>query len=374
MSIQPHRPEAWRDGEPVSVEAAAQDAAELLSQSRQALFFGMGADVEGTRAAVELARRIGGVIDHAHSARLLRDLVWASESGVMLTTPGEARARADFVLLVGDDPGSAWPRMSAGLLASPARPDGVDIRRRIVWLAPRAKDRIANSPGEIETIAAGRGVALAENLAALRAHVKGRAVSWARRADLKRLAEELLQARFGVALWSSPDIEPLAVAMLNGLTRDLSEKTRFCALPLAPPENAAGVMMTCGWLTGFPVRIGFGGGVSAYDPWRFEAQRLLASGEADCALWISSFGSAPPSWAAGAPLIALSTREAVFANEPRVRFAVGRPGVDHDAVLHSPDTGTLVAVTASARSPALSVAAALRKIAEYCDAGAAAQC
>ena len=45
-----------------------------------------------------------------------------------------------------------------------------------------------------------------------------------------------------------------------------------------------------------------------------------------------------------------------------MRIAIGRPGVDHDAVMHSSDVGTLVAVTASARSAALSVAQALERI------------
>ena len=61
--------------------------------------------------------------------------------------------------------------------------------------------------------------------------------------------------------------------------------------------------------------------------------------------------------------IALSERAARFAEEPNVRFVVGRPGVDHDAVVHSSDAGTLVALTASARSGAPSVAEVLALIA-----------
>ena len=37
-----------------------------------------------------------------HSAALMRDLDSLRETGVMLTTPGEARVRADVLLLVGD--------------------------------------------------------------------------------------------------------------------------------------------------------------------------------------------------------------------------------------------------------------------------------
>ena len=110
------------------------------------------------------------------------------------------------------------------------------------------------------------------------------------------------------------------------------------------------------------MRTGFGAGVPIHDPWRFDAERLVASGETDCVLWISAFGAAPPAWRSAVNFIALCERTTQFAKEPNVRIAIGRPGVDHDAVMHSSDTGTLVAVTASTRSSAPSVAHALERI------------
>ncbi len=151
--------------------------------------------------------------------------------------------------------------------------------------------------------------------------------------------------------------------MINGLVRDLNETTRFSTLPLPPPDNGAGVLAACGWTTGFPMRTGFGAGAPLHDPWRFDAERLVASGETDCVLWISAFGAAPPAWPNAMTVIALCEPTTQFAKDPNVRIAIGRPGVDHDAVMHSSDAGTLVAVTASARSAAPSVAQALERIA-----------
>ena len=79
------------------------------------------------------------------------------------------------------------------------------------------------------------------------------------------------------------------IEMLFGLIDDLNAHTRFTGLPLAPGDNAAGVMQACGWMTGFPMRTGFGRGYPEHDPWRFDATRLVESGEADCALWISAY-------------------------------------------------------------------------------------
>jgi formylmethanofuran dehydrogenase subunit B len=366
------------DGAPASLDDAAAIAARLLTRSRQPLITGLGADIEGARAAIALAQRVGGVIEHTHSAALLRDLDCLRETGIMLTTPGEARVRADVLLLVGDGLTEAWPGLVERLLAPPAKPEGADVKRRIIWLAPAVGARIGGFEGDIEIWGAGRGATLAVNLAALRTRVKNRPIANRRNArsgltlaDLDEIAATLRGARFGVAVWSAASLGALEIEMLHGLVRDLNETTRFSTLPLTAPDNGAGVLATCGWTTGFPMRTGFGDGAPIHDPWRFDAKRLVASGETDCVLWISAFGADPPTWRTGVDFISLCDRATKFDGEPNVRIAVGRPGVDHDAVLHSSDTGTLVATIASARGGAPSVGEALGRIgARLGDAGA----
>ena len=358
------------DGAPASLDGAAAAAARLLARSSQPLIAGLGADIDGARAAIALAGRVGGVIEHMHSAALLRDLNSMRESGVMLTAPGEARVRADVVLLVGDGLTETWPGLTERLLRPPARPEGADVKRRIIWLAPAIGAKIRGFEGDIQIWRAGRGATLAVNLAALRARVKNRRIANDRTARsglplsaLDSIATAIKAARFGVAVWTAASLGALEIQMVNGLVRDLNETTRFSTLPLPPPDNGAGVLAACGWTTGFPMRTGFGAGAPLHDPWRFDAERLVASGETDCVLWISAFGAAPPEWPNAMTVIALCEPTAQFAKDPNVRIAIGRPGVDHDAVMHSSDAGTLVAVTASARSAAPSVAQALERIA-----------
>ena len=357
------------DGAPASLGDAAAAAAQLLARSRQPLIAGLGADIDGARAAIALAQRIGGVVEHTHSAALLRDLDCLRETGIMLTTPGEARVRADVVLLVGDGLTEAWPHLNERLLTPPARPEGADVKRRIVWLAPDIGASIGGFEGDIEIWRAERGATLAVNLAALRARVKGRRIANRRGArsglpltNLDAIAATLKGARFAVAVWTAESLGALEIEMLHGLVRDLNETTRFSTLPLPAPDNGTGVLAACGWTTGFPMRTGFGAGFPIHDPWRFDAERLIASGETDFVVWISAFGAAPPAWRSAVNFIALCEPTTQFAEEPHVRIAVGRPGVDHDAVMHSSDTGTLIATTASARSGAPSVAEALDRI------------
>jgi formylmethanofuran dehydrogenase subunit B len=356
---------AWIDGRPVGLQAAISEAAKVLAACRAPVLAGLGTDIAGARALIALAQRLGGAVDHIHSGALLRDLAVTREAGMMVTTPNEARLRADVLLLIGADLVEAWPRLADRLsrvsAASPADPD---TARRIIWLCPGragAKDIGMKQPQVI-----GRSPAdLAVVLAALRARLAGHPVGKTRIAAklLDGLAADLRGARFGVAVWSAAELDELAIEMLCSLVADLNTKTRFTGFSIAPADNALGVLQACGWMTGFPMRTGFGRGYPEHDPWRFDATRLVESGEADGALWISAYRGATPQWRRQVPMVALTAEGVSFRYAPRVHIDVGRPGTDHDAVEHCPATGTLIAVPASQQSGRLSVADAIAQIA-----------
>src|SRR5579871_6987198 len=80
-------PGAWMSGAPAPIDEAVAEAARLLGASRQPLLAGLATDIAGARAAILLAERVGGVIDHLHSAATLRDLDAMRETGVMQVAP-----------------------------------------------------------------------------------------------------------------------------------------------------------------------------------------------------------------------------------------------------------------------------------------------
>jgi formylmethanofuran dehydrogenase subunit B len=349
--------QAWIKGKPAALDAAIAEAAKLVAASRNLLVAGLGTDVAGARAAIALAERTGAVIDHMNAEALLRDLEVMRSSGVMRTTPLEVRVRADALLLAG-----------SGLSGSPELRHVFDApppaRRRIFWLCPGAD---AAEPQlnrtRVETVGADPRD-LPALASVLRARIAGRPTGKARvsSAALNRVAEGLKAARFGVAIWSAGALDELTIAMLCGLVDDLNAATRFSALSLAPADNGSGVLQTCGWMTGLPMRTAFGRGFPEHDPWRFDGRRLVESDETDCVLWISAYRAAAPQWRSTAPTIALTGVDADFEAPPQVHIAVGRPGVDHAAVDHLSLTGTLTATEATRPSDAISVAGAIARI------------
>jgi formylmethanofuran dehydrogenase subunit B len=366
--------DAFIEGRPVAIDAAVAEAAKLLAASRLPVVAGLGTDVAGARAAVALAQRIGGVVDHMHAGAVLRDLEVVRTAGMLVTTANEAALRADTLLLVGPDLATAWPQIGRELLDREPDRRWVAGRRRVFWLCPGASapslgaqaqpiEGVGTDPAHLKVI-----------LGALRARLKGRrcgSTALSERA-LADLAAALGATRFGVAVWAAAALDALAIEMLAGIIDDLNATTRFCGLPLDPADNAAGVLQVCGWLSGLPMRTSFARGVAEHDPWRFAARRLIESGECDCVLWISAYGSAKPDWEQDVPMIALTAPDAGFPRPPRVLIGVGRPGIDHDGVERNLTRGALAAVAATRRSPAPSVAQAIVRITSALPSGEAA--
>src|SRR5262249_54023451 len=236
--------------------------------------------------------------------------------GMMLTTPSEARVRADTLLLVGSGLEKEAPELERWLGL------GSDAKRTILRLCPGRGAK----PTHGETVVGRDPDQLATVLAALRARIADRpagktCVSAKAIADL---AARLKAARFGVAVWSASSLDPLVIEMLCGLVADLNAHTRFTAFSIAPGDNAVGVLQACGWMTGFPMRTGFGRGYPEHDSWRFDGARMVAAREADCVLWVSAYRATMPPWADGPPVIALTAGDTALGAGPAVQIEVGR--------------------------------------------------
>jgi formylmethanofuran dehydrogenase subunit B len=349
------------DGRSVPFAEAARAAAGLIVASRLPVFLLGSCDVAGTRVAIRLAERVGGVIDHIESGIALRELDVMRSFGKFIITPNEARQRADTVLLIGSDLTKFWPDMVDRLgLAEVPRLALQPERRQILWIgAERGEESLA---GLASHKIAARSEALPAVIAALRACNAGRrvALSASDKSALDAIAEMLQRAQFGLVVYSPSSLDVLAIEMLAGLVADLNKGTRFSTLSVGGSGNAETSMQTAGWMTGFPVRTGFGRAYPEHDPWRFDAARLIESGEADALVWISCDGELP-SWASRRPLVALSSANSA-ASQTKVHITVGQPGRDHDSVDFARETQSLAWRRASRPSDLPGAAAALEEI------------
>ena len=86
-------------GKAATQQEAIAAAARILDAAAMPLICGLGTDVAGMRAAVELADRCGAVLDHANSAPKFRNLLAFQDRGAITTTLSEVRNRADLFVV-----------------------------------------------------------------------------------------------------------------------------------------------------------------------------------------------------------------------------------------------------------------------------------
>ncbi|SFJ98731.1 tungsten formylmethanofuran dehydrogenase [Methylocapsa palsarum] len=358
--------EARIDGKPAGIDAAVKRAAEILGAARFPVIAGLGTDVAGARASIALAERLRGAYDHLGSKRIFADLDVLRQAGQFLTTPNEARLHADVLLFVGRDLTRVWPKLLERL--APAEKPELALEptaRKIIWIDAGAVPAELNGLPLVTLDAPD----LRSALALVRARVAGKPVAASGEETKKfdEIAKILNEAKFGAAIWGGETIDQLAIEMLYGLLADLNKTTRFSGFPVGAGDNSAGVVLTSGWMTGFPIRTGFGRGYPEHDPWRFDAIRLIESGETDAALWVSSYSQSTPQWEKDIPLVALVAPKTKFGREPQVVIEVGCPGVDHDGAEFARDTGSIIARAASNSSGAPLASAIIARIAEQID-------
>ena len=369
-------------GRDVGLDEAVARAAAILAQSRQPLFGGLGTDIDGMRAVMDLAERSGGIVDHLGTDGLFRNLRIVQDSGWMTTTLAEVRNHMDCLLIVGTDPSATFPRFFE-LAVAPAQTlyGEAPPTRRVFRLGPPANASgagrndlpVTELPCPLER--------LPEAVAALRCLVGGRPldatdVAGLPVAQLRDVAGNLRSARYGVVTWVAATLEfpgaELVTQSLADLVRDLNQDTRCAAVPLGGSDNLLGANQVCTWQSGVPLRTSFAGGVPRHDSYLHATSRLLAAGDVDALVWISSFRPlAPP--ATDVPTVALVTADTAMSRPAEVVIPVGTPGVDHAGQVFRGDGIVAIQLSALRTSRLPTAADVLTRIGDRLKAGGARQ-
>ncbi|WP_353861342.1 formylmethanofuran dehydrogenase [Azospirillum formosense] len=331
-------------GVAVPLAEAVEAAAAVLAAAQAPLVAGLGTDVDGARAALALAERLGAVVDHVLSDGLYRNLAVLQRTGWIATTLAELRNRCDLLLVAGPDPAALHPRLFERWVA-PAPAFQAPPSREVVFLCGEPLDSTRDAlSGLPVTVLPGDPASVRDAAAALAAALVDplRASGAANIAagDIAALAERLMKARYAVVAWAAAAFDgthaDLTVERLVQLVRDVNRHTRCAGLPLAGHDNMVGVNQVCTWRFGVPLRTSLAGGAPLHDPHRFAWARYAAV--SDAVVWVSAFRPEVPAFPAEQTVIALAPPGTVFADEPAVVIPVGTPGIDHAAHVFRSDT------------------------------------
>lgn len=332
-------------GKPSDIESAINAAAEILRNSSQPLFAGLGTEVQGMRAIMSLAQKTNATLDHMHSEATVCNTRTMQNSGWLTTTLSEIKNRADVILAIGTDIASSHPRFFEKLVWNTDSLFDKATPQVVLLGAPSNISSACTAPdGTGPQIIPAQTTLLPEIINALNALINGKklhtdAIAGIPLATLNALLETLKAAKYAVVVWSASALKgphaELTIQSIVQLINKLNEKSRATGLPLNSGDGDSSINNVSTWLTGYPTRSRFTNGIPEYDTARFSAKQQLS--ECDALLWVSTFNPHPvPD--SKAPTIVIGHPGTQFERMPEVFIPVGIPGVDHSGQMFRMDS------------------------------------
>lgn len=334
-------------GSPAVVEDAIAHAAQLLADARLPVIDGLATDVAGVRAALRLADDCGATVGHANGAAMARNVRVLQDTGWIATTLTEARNRADCMVLAGTGVLRRFPRLLERIL-QPRQTIVPEAgrRRSLVLLGPCDADLVRELADLDPLIVDVPPAQLSDVIGTLRALLRGaplhiESVAGIGLESLAQVVTRMRDARYGVIAWAAAELDfahgELTVESIAGLVRELNRTTRFAGMPMAGSEGDVTANQVSTWQSGYPLPVSFGPGHPEHDPARHDPQALVATGEADALLWLSTFSPAllpPPS---DVPTVLVGHPGMTPVETPEVFLPAGVPGVDHGGHIYRSD-------------------------------------
>lgn len=344
----PRRPTV--SGREVEWEEAVEEAADILKKADSPLIYGLSSSaIEGQRKAVELADRLGAIVDTTSSVCHGPTALAMQAVGEPGCTLGEVRNRADLIIFWGCNPAASHLRHFSRYSLTPKGtlvPNGRQDRTVFVLdVRPTGTSKMAD---HFLQLSVGADF---EVLTALRLLVKGKevepeSVGGIPLAQLQELAERMKGCRFGVAFMgmglTMSQGRHYNVAELFSLVAELNEHTRFSVIPMRGHGNVAGADQVLTWSTGYPFAVSYARGYPQFGPGEFSAVDVLARQAADAALVLASdpvahFPRAAAEHLERIPTILIDPAPNLTASIARVVFPTACYGVDAEGTAYRMD-------------------------------------
>lgn len=367
-------------GNAAELDQAINAAAKLLKNSQQPLFAGLGTEVKGMRAIIDLAKKTNASLDHMHSEGTVNNTLSLQNIGYQTTTLTEVKNRADAILVIGTTLNDSHPKFFEKLVwpsetlfdkATPSvafvgLPSSTKPSELTASTAPDGKTPTAiyADNGALPTLINTLN-ALLNSKSPLQTQADDTDIAGVKLGDLKGILKTLQAAKYGVVVWSASQLKTtphaeLATQSIIQFINKLNETNRVAGLPLNSGDGDTTVNNTSAWVTGYATRSRFVDGKPAYDAYTISTKNMLS--QCDRLLWISSFNAiAPPE--SNAPTIVIGHPNTALEKTPDVFIPVTVPGVQSDGIMFRMDSSVslpLKTLNNDANLPTL--AAVIKKI------------
>ncbi len=264
--------EVLRNGKPVELDQALEEAAGLLARESGRVLVYIGADLSSAsqRCALGIADLIRATVDTATSSTAAAGLLAAQRRGRATATLGEIRNRADVMLFWATDPARRYPRFQSRYAPEPVGTQIPNGRTdRFVISVHVGSEKAPSDADASLTLEPGDEIAA---LSLMRAAVAGNSFGnlAAPLKDAVALVPRLSSARYAVLVHDAEPTpaltNPLRVEGLIALAQALNGPTRAALLSLRAGGNRVGAESVLTWQSGFPCAADYSRGYPRYVP------------------------------------------------------------------------------------------------------------
>lgn len=316
-------------GKPATLQAAILKTVEILKQTKNPIFTGLGTDVQGFRALYSLSQKNNAKLSHMNATSLARNLKVLQSTGWQTTTLTEVKNRADLIVCFGSDLLSHNARFFERFVDT----DGMFVsakNRQVIVIGEASNKNIIKSDAlQAPWILPCRATDLPSITIALRALVAGKRlrateIAGVKVSDLQILADKLKAAKYAVLAWVAKDLDfPHAELTIQNITETvvtLNKTTRAAGLPLGGSDGDTSVNNVHTWLSGL-----------ALDDEQVEH---------DAMLWVNSFSPEKTPPKTDKPLIIIGNSN--IKHQADVFIPVATPGLDCNGTLFRVDSSVVL--------------------------------
>lgn len=335
-------------GEVVSESEAIEHAAKILRKSKQPLFAGSSTDIQGSQSLIALAESSGAVVDHVHGDAISKNIRVLQNKGWMMTTLAEVKNRADFILFVGTDAVSSYPRFFERFVWNQPSLSGLKRNaRNIAYIGHELDVRAGQNPRGKKAVNLKCDTKnINDVLLRLRAMISNSKMDESdldrrQQNQLSTISEQIREANYGVIVWDAAKLgqsADLSINLISDIVRQLNETQRFSGLSLGGNDGGNAFINVCAWQSGFPLRVNFNRGFPHHELDMYSAKSLLKDNAVDSLLWLSSFDVSHSMPRSSLPTIVLSRPSRRLSQDVEVYIPVGTPGIDHKGNLIRTDS------------------------------------
>jgi len=323
------------NGKKTNISKAINELALLIKKSKATLFAGMGTDIKGTKAALNIIDQHKCIIDHFSGDSYAKNLKSMQETGGFFLTLSELKNRSDTIIII-QSSGEELPRLFEKYVFPKNTINNLK-KRKVVFIGSKIpqflyknKKKINFDYIKLDSIDLLNFISSTRNFI----NFKTKEVKDKR---ILSLLELLKQTKYGSILWTASELQnnisDIIINEINLLIQDLNKFTRFSGLSLSAANHILTVNEVLLWQTGFPIRTSFANGFPVHDTEQFSTKKLIDNKEIDLVVWINSFSEKKIMINKKIKNVLIGIPSHPQKNNVDIFIPSGTPGLDHNSHL-----------------------------------------